>query len=234
MTFSGFEKTDLINYPGLVASTVFTCGCNFRCPYCHNPEFVIQGSDETYFGESYTEEEILAYLTKRRALLDGLVISGGEPTLHKDLAPFMRRVKDMGYKIKLDTNGSRPAVLKDLISQGLVDYVAMDIKAPLEKYHLLGFTDTSAISMSIDILEGLDDPEGPVDHEFRTTCPKSILDVSDFAKMADLIGQKAKWYLQPFNPKKTLDPSYNEESSYSSEELEEIIRNLGRKNTFVR
>ena len=231
MTFSGFEKTDLINYPGLVASTVFTCGCNFRCPYCHNPEFVIQGSDETYFGESYTEDEILAYLTKRRSLLDGLVISGGEPTLHKDLAPFMRRVKDMGYKIKLDTNGSKPTVLKDLISQGLVDYVAMDIKAPLEKYHLLGFTDTSAISMSIDILEGLDDL---VDHEFRTTCPKSILDVSDFAKMADLIGKKAKWYLQPFNPKKTLDPSYNEESSYSSEELEEIIRNLGRKNTFVR
>lgn len=231
MTFSGFEKTDLINYPGLVASTVFTCGCNFRCPYCHNPEFVIQGSDETYFGESYTEEEILAYLTKRRALLDGLVISGGEPTLHKDLAPFMRRVKDMGYKIKLDTNGSKPAVLKDLISQGLVDYVAMDIKAPLEKYHLLGFTDTEAISMSIDILEGLDDL---VDHEFRTTCPKSILDVSDFAKMADLIGKKTKWYLQPFNPKKTLDPSYNEESSYSSEELEEISRNLGRKNTFVR
>ncbi|MGX8682085.1 MAG: anaerobic ribonucleoside-triphosphate reductase activating protein [Spirochaetales bacterium] len=228
MTFSGFEKTDLINYPGLVASTVFTCGCNFRCPYCHNPEFVIQGSDETYFGETYTEEEILSYLTKRRSLLDGLVISGGEPTLHKDLAPFMRRVKDMGLKIKLDTNGSRPEVLKDLISQNLVDFVAMDIKAPLEKYHLLGFTDTKAISMSIDILEGL------VDHEFRTTCPKSILEVSDFAKMADLIGEKAKWYLQPFNPKKTLDPSYNEESSYSSEELEEIIRTLGRKNTFVR
>ncbi|MBO6001477.1 MAG: anaerobic ribonucleoside-triphosphate reductase activating protein, partial [Spirochaetales bacterium] len=213
------------------ASTVFTCGCNFRCPYCHNPEFVIQGSNETYFGETYTEEEILSYLTKRRSLLDGLVISGGEPTLHKDLAPFMRRVKDMGFKIKLDTNGSRPEVLKDLISQNLVDFVAMDIKAPLEKYHLLGFTDTKAISMSIDILEGLDDL---VDHEFRTTCPKSILDVSDFAKMADLIGQKAKWYLQPFNPKKTLDSSYNEESSYSSEELEEIIRTLGRKNTFVR
>ena len=234
MTFSGFEKTDLINYPGLVASTVFTCGCNFRCPYCHNPEFVIQGSDETYFGETYTEEEILSYLTKRRSLLDGLVISGGEPTLHKDLAPFMRRVKDMGFKIKLDTNGSRPEVLKDLISQNLVDFVAMDIKAPLEKYHLLGFTDTKAISMSIDILEGLDDLVDLVDHEFRTTCPKSILDVSDFAKMADLIGQKAKWYLQPFNPKKTLDSSYNEESSYSSEELEEIIRTLGRKNTFVR
>lgn len=234
MTFSGFEKTDLINYPGLVASTVFTCGCNFRCPYCHNPEFVIQGSDETYFGETYTEEEILSYLTKRRSLLDGLVISGGEPTLHKDLAPFMRRVKDMGFKIKLDTNGSRPEVLKDLISQNLVDFVAMDIKAPLEKYHLLGFTDTKAISMSIDILEGLDDLVDLVDHEFRTTCPKSILEVSDFAKMADLIGEKTKWYLQPFNPKKTLDSSYNEESSYSSEELEEIIRTLGRKNTFVR
>lgn len=243
MTFSGFEKTDLINYPGLVASTVFTCGCNFRCPYCHNPEFVIQGSDETYFGESYTEEEILTYLTKRRSLLDGLVISGGEPTLHKDLPSFMRKVKDLGFKIKLDTNGSRPEVLKDLISRNLVDYVAMDIKAPLEKYHLLGFDDTSAISMSIEVLEGLErlesperleSLEGPVDHEFRTTCPKSILEVSDFAKMAALIGKGSKWYLQPFNPKKTLDPSYCEESSYSAEELEAIINSLGRKNTFVR
>jgi len=228
MTFSGFEKSDLINYPGLVASTVFTCGCNFRCPYCHNPEFVIQGSDETYFGEFYTEEEILTYLDKRRSFLDGLVISGGEPTLHKDLAPFMRKVKDMGFKIKLDTNGSRPEVLKDLISQNLLDYVAMDIKAPLEKYHILGFDDTEAIRKSIEILHS------SVDHEFRTTCPKSILEVSDFSKMAALIGPEDKWYLQPFNPKKTLDPSYGEESSYSSEELQSIINSLGRENTFVR
>ena len=240
MTFSGFEKTDLINYPGLVASTVFTCGCNFRCPYCHNPEFVIKGSDETYFGESYSEEEILEYLKKRRSLLDGLVISGGEPTLHKDLASFMKKVRDLGLKIKLDTNGSRPDVLRDLINQNLVDYVAMDIKAPLEKYHLLGYDDTASISMSIEILEGLEGPEGPegpespVDHEYRTTCPKSILEVPDFARMASLIGPKAKWYLQPFNPKKTLDPTYGEESSYSSEELEEIIRSLNRKNTFIR
>lgn len=228
MTFSGFEKTDLINYPGLVASTVFTCGCNFRCPYCHNPEFVIQGSDETYFGESYTEEEILSYLERRRSLLDGLVISGGEPTLHKDLGPFMRKVKDMGFKVKLDTNGSRPEVLKDLIEQNLLDYVAMDIKAPLDKYHILGFNDTEAIRKSMEILKG------SVDHEFRTTCPKSILDKEDFAKMAALIGAEDKWYLQPFNPKKTLDPSYGDESSYSSEELEAIIKTLGRPNVFVR
>jgi pyruvate formate lyase activating enzyme len=228
MTFSGFEKSDLINYPGLVASTVFTCGCNFRCPYCHNPEFVIQGSDETYFGEFYTEEEILSYLERRRSFLDGLVISGGEPTLHKDLAPFMRKVKDMGFKIKLDTNGSRPEVLKDLISQNLLDYVAMDIKAPLEKYHILGFDDTEAIRKSVEVLHS------SVHHEFRTTCPKSILEVSDFAKMAALIGPEDKWYLQPFNPKKTLDPSYGEESSYSSEELQSIIKDLGRENTFVR
>lgn len=228
MTFSGFEKTDLINYPGLVASTVFTCGCNFRCPYCHNPEFVIQGSDETYFGESYTEDEILSYLERRRSFLDGLVISGGEPTLHKDLGPFMHKVKDMGFKIKLDTNGSRPEVLKDLISQNLLDYVAMDIKAPLDKYHILGFDDTEAIRKSMEILRD------SVDHEFRTTCPKSILDKEDFAKMAALIGPEDKWYLQPFNPKKTLDPSYNNVDTYSREELENIIKNLGIRNAEVR
>ena len=229
MTFSGFEKTDLINYPGLVATTVFTCGCNFRCPYCHNPEFVVQGSDETYFGETYTEDEILSYITKRRSLLDGLVVSGGEPTLHRDLGLFIAKVKDKGLKVKLDTNGSRPDVLEDLIGKGLLDYVAMDIKAPLDKYRLLGFTDTDAVLGSIGILES-----GGTDHEFRTTCPRKLLSEEDFAKMADLIGPDARWYLQTFNPAKTLDPSYADGSSYSSADLNSIIASLGRRNTFVR
>ncbi|MBQ9811368.1 MAG: radical SAM protein, partial [Spirochaetales bacterium] len=99
MIFGGFQKTDLINFPGYVASTVFTRGCNFRCPYCHNPEFVIQGSDQTYFGETYTEEEVLSYLQRRRGMLDGLVVSGGEPTLHRDLSAFIRKVKALGLKV---------------------------------------------------------------------------------------------------------------------------------------
>ncbi|MBO4392899.1 MAG: anaerobic ribonucleoside-triphosphate reductase activating protein, partial [Spirochaetales bacterium] len=182
MTFSGFLKSDLVNYPGYVAATVFTCGCNFRCPYCHNPEFVIKGSDETYFGETYSEDEILSYLQKRRSLIDALVVSGGEPTLQQDLAPFLRRAKTLGLKIKLDSNGSRPDVLQSLIDEGLLDYVAMDIKAPLEKYHLLGFSDTEAITKSIEILKS-----SKTDHEFRTTCPKILLEPEDFAKMSKLI-----------------------------------------------
>ena len=229
MIFGGFQKTDLINYPGYVASTVFTRGCNFRCPYCHNPEFVIQGSDQTYFGETYPEDEVLSYLERRKGFLDGLVISGGEPTLHSDLVPFMQKVKALGLKIKLDTNGSRPAVLSGLIKEGLLDYVAMDIKAPLKKYHMLGFTDTDSILKSIRILE-----ECGVAHEFRTTCPRIILETEDFAEMGKLIGNKTTWYLQTFNPSKTLDPAYNNVSSFSTEELTGIISDYNLTNAVVR
>lgn len=229
MTFSGFIKSDLVNYPGMIASTVFTCGCNFRCPYCHNPEFVVMGSDETYFGEVYTEDDILAYLKKRGAFLDALVISGGEPTLHQELPEFMRKVKELGLKIKLDTNGSRPEVLKDFIDQNLIDYVAMDVKAPVDKYHLLGFKDTDSIKASIDILESSN-----VDHEFRTTCPRILLEEEDFPKMAELVGKRTKWYFQTFNPAKTLDPAYNNVSSYSREELESIIKKYNLTNAGVR
>ena len=168
MIFSGFFKSDLVNYPGYVASTVFTCGCNFRCPYCHNPEFVVLGSDETYFGETYTEEEILEHFRKRRGFLDALVVSGGEPTLHKELSSFLRKVKDQGLLIKLDTNGSRPDVLASLIDEKLVDYVAMDLKAPLEKYPQLGFNSPQIIEESMKLLR-----ESGIGHEFRTTCLKS-------------------------------------------------------------
>ena len=229
MIFGGFQKTDLINFPGYVASTVFTRGCNFRCPYCHNPEFVIQGSDQTYFGETYTEEEVLSYLQRRRGMLDGLVVSGGEPTLHRDLMAFIRKVKALGLKVKLDTNGSLPDVLRQLLDEGLLDYVAMDIKAPLEKYHLVGFTDTDAIRSSVALLES-----SGVEHEYRTTCPKTILTPEDFPKMAALIGPSARWYLQTFNPSKTLDPAYNNESSYSEDELNQIIERYRLSNATVR
>lgn len=229
MIFGGFQKTDLINYPGKVASTVFTRGCNFRCPYCHNPEFVIQGSDQTYFGETYTEEEVLAFLRKRSSFLDALVISGGEPTLHSDLPSFIRKVRDMGLMVKLDTNGSRPDVLVSLLAENLLDYVAMDIKAPLEKYHLLGFDSTESIEESIKILDASE-----TDHEFRTTCARAIVAEDDFRKIAGILGPDAKWYLQPFNPAKTLDPSYTSETTWSADELRTVAASLGRKNTFVR
>lgn len=229
MTFGGFQKTDLINFPGMVASTVFTRGCNFRCPYCHNPEFVIQGSDQTYFGETYTEDEILEYLEKRSSFLDGLVISGGEPTLHDGLAAFIRKVRNLGLKVKLDTNGSRPAVLASLLSEGLLDYVAMDIKAPLEKYHILGSDSTDAIKESIKLLN-----TSQTDHEFRTTCAKAIIEDGDFQKMAAILDPDARWFLQTFNPAKTLDVAFTSETTWSEEELRAVATSLGRKNTFVR
>lgn len=228
MIFSGFFKSDLVNYPGYVASTVFTCGCNFRCPYCHNPEFVVMGSDETYFGETYTEEEILEHLKKRKGFLDALVVSGGEPTLHAELSDFLRKVKELGLKIKLDTNGSRPETIRALIEEGLLDYVAMDLKAPLEKYSLVGFNSPDVIEESIKLLK-----ETNTDHEFRTTCPRIFLQESDFAEMAKLVGE-SKWYLQTFNPSKTLDPAYNNVASYSKEELNAIISSLGLNNVRIR
>ena len=229
MIFGGFQKTDLINFPGKIASTVFTRGCNFRCPYCHNPEFVIQGSDQTYFGETYAEEEILGYLKKRSAFIDGLVVSGGEPTLHNDLPDFIRKVRELGLMVKLDTNGSRPGVLAALLEEGLLDYVAMDIKAPLKKYHLLGFDSTEFIEESIKLLNN-----SKIDHEFRTTCARAIIADDDFIKMAAILDPDAKWNLQPFNPAKTLDPAFTSETTWSADELTKIAASLGRKNTFVR
>lgn len=228
MIFSGFFKSDLVNFPGYVASTVFTCGCNFRCPYCHNPEFVVLGSDETYFGETYTEEEILEHLRKRRGFLDALVVSGGEPTLHKELSAFLRKVKEQNLLIKLDTNGSRPDVLASLINEKLIDYVAMDLKAPLEKYAQLGFNSPQVIEESMKLLR-----DSGIGHEFRTTCPKRFLQESDFPEMAKLVGT-SRWYLQTFNPAKTLDPDYNNVSSFSKEELRDIISSLGLENTYIR
>ena len=228
MTFSGFYKSDLVNYPGYVASTVFTCGCNFRCPYCHNPEFVVLGSDETYFGETYTEEEILEHLKKRKGFLDALVVSGGEPTLHAELPDFLRKVKELDFKVKLDTNGSRPEVIRSLIEEDLLDYVAMDLKTPLGKYNLVGFNSPDMIEESIKLLRN-----SKIDYEFRTTCPKRFLEENDFAEMSKLVGT-SPWYLQTFNPSKTLDPAYNNVSSYSKEELNAIISSLGLNNVRIR
>ncbi|MGP1507963.1 MAG: anaerobic ribonucleoside-triphosphate reductase activating protein [Sphaerochaeta sp.] len=225
MTFSGFLKTDLVNYPGLIASAVFTRGCNFRCPYCHNPQFI----DLNGAGENYSEEEVLSYLEKRRSLLDALVISGGEPTLHTDLHDFIRKVKTLGLKVKLDTNGSRPEVLKTLLDDGLLDYVAMDVKTSPEKYRYVGFSDFTLIEKSMLLLKASE-----IGYEFRTTCPKGIIEFEDLEKLSLIIGKGPKWFLQPFNPSKTLDPSYADVGSNSAEELNAMIAGLGRENTFVR
>jgi len=130
MIIGGLQRFSLIDYPGKISAILFTRGCNFRCPYCHNPELV----DPQRYAEPWQEEEYWAFLQSRTQKLDAVVVTGGEPTLQEDLEPFLEKIRKMGFLIKLDTNGSNPDVLKDLLSANLVDYIAMDIKAPLEKY----------------------------------------------------------------------------------------------------
>lgn len=192
MKFYGLQKLTLLDYPGKTACTVFTGGCNFRCPFCHNASLVtdIDGAD------TYSEEEILDFLSKRTGLLDGVCITGGEPLMHSDIASFIKNVKDMGYKVKLDTNGTFPERLKELLEKHLVDYVAMDIKNSSEKYAATAGTENislSDIEKSINILKSSD-----VDYEFRTTVVREFHTEEDIIKIARWIKGAKKYFLQNF------------------------------------
>lgn len=203
MKISGLQKLTLLDYPGKVACTVFLNGCNFRCPYCHNSE-LLEGNVEPVM----TADELLAFLKKRQGILEGVCITGGEPTLHPQLFDLLRAVKDLGYAVKLDTNGYRPEVLQSVIDQGLADYVAMDIKNGPERYGLtvgLENPDLSKIEESIRILL-----EGRVDYEFRTTVVAPLHSEESIAHMARWLltlggGRKAKrLFLQPFVDRDTV------------------------------
>ncbi len=191
MIFHGFQKMTLLDYPGKVACTLFTAGCNFRCPFCHNASLVFGGGDERY-----PDTEILSYLKKRRGMLEGVAVTGGEPTLDPGLAGFLREVKALGYPVKLDTNGTAPALLRSLVEEGLVDYVAMDVKNRKEKYAAtvgLPSLDMSAIMTSVGYLLS-----GPVDYEFRTTLVRKFHTAEDIAAAAEWIAGAKRYYLQNF------------------------------------
>lgn len=191
MIINGFQKMTLLDFPEHIACTIFTGGCNFRCPFCHNAQLVVGGERE-----NYTEEEIFSYLEKRKGLLDGVCITGGEPLLQTDIEEFIGKIKEMGYLVKLDTNGSMPEKLKDLVEKKLVDYVAMDVKNCLSKYgETVGIEnfDTSAVEESIKFL--LTDA---VDYEFRTTVVKELHTEEDIEALADYIGGAKKYFLQQF------------------------------------
>ena len=192
MTIHGFQKMTLLDYPGRVACTLFTAACNFRCPFCHNAGLVTK--IET--AERIDEGEILAYLKKRQGILDGVCITGGEPTLQKDLADFIRSVRALGYAVKLDTNGSCPDLLAMLIDEGLVDYVAMDIKNAPEKYAetigLAGY-DIAPVQRSIRLLL-----QNKVDYEFRTTVVAEYHAPEDIGAIAKWIAGAPRYFLQPF------------------------------------
>lgn len=191
MHIEAYQKLTLLDFPGRTAATVFTHGCNFRCPFCHNAGLVVRPSESTV-----PESEVLEYLEKRKKLLDGVCITGGEPLLQKDIADFIRRVRDIGYLVKLDTNGSFPEKLEELIDEGIIDYVAMDIKNSREKYPLTAGTPqdiVSKIEKSVNILMS-----GKVDYEFRTTVCGNLHTVEDMKAIGEWLKGAKAYYLQPF------------------------------------
>lgn len=212
MEFGGLEKFTLIDYPGKTAAMVYTIGCNFRCPYCHNPELV----DETV-ERKFSEEEIISFLETRVGLLDGIVITGGEPTLHgDDLYNFIKRVKKLGFLVKLDSNGTNPEFLRKVIDEKLVDYIAMDVKSPIDTYHIVAGrpVNKEGIRKSIEILK-----ENKVDYEFRTTIIKCLTSPEDLKKIAKDIKGAKKYYLQKFIPTKILNPQFKRKTTYTDEEF---------------
>jgi pyruvate formate lyase activating enzyme len=196
----GFQSFSLSEFPGRIAAVVFCQGCNFRCPYCHNPELVDPGR----YTPLWPEEKVLAELEARRGKLQGVVITGGEPVLQPDLEAFIRRVQGLDFALKLDTNGSDPDALERLLAAGLVDHVGLDVKAPPSKYPSViraeVLPQTITRSISVVLASG-------VDHEFRTTWLPSLLSKADMAEIAGMVKGCRKWVVQRFVPSKALDPA---------------------------
>ena len=217
MVLAGLQKLSLLDFPGLVACTIFTAGCNLRCPWCHNAGLVLP---ELLPGQGLSEDEVLDFLGKRRGVLDGVCVTGGEPLLHPDLPGFLGRVRELGFRIKLDTNGSFPDRLRSVVEAGLVDYVAMDIKNSPPCYgktvgvpgaNLEKFTESREYLLS-DV----------VDYEFRTTVVKGLHTRESLLEAAEWIRGAKRWYLQQFRDSGSLIQG-NGLSAFSEEEMRELL-----------
>ena len=222
MLLKGLQKLTLLDCPGKMACTVFSGGCNFRCPFCHNASLVI--GERVAASEVLPEEEFFAFLEKRKNILEGVCVSGGEPTLANDLLKFLERIKSMGYLVKLDTNGYRPDVLKAAVNQGLVDYVAMDIKNSMESYGRtvgLQHFDISPIIESTDFLMS-----GAVDFEFRTTLVRELHSEADVRAIGEWLSGGEKYFLQSF--KDSGDLISDIFSGYDEKETEYLLNLLTR------
>jgi pyruvate formate lyase activating enzyme len=215
MNILGLTKTTLLDYPEHVAATIFTGGCNFRCPFCHNRDIVFQNNIE-----AIDIEEILSFLIKRRNILSGVCITGGEPTLNNDLGEFIRQIKDIGYKVKLDTNGSNPDMLQSLIDKGLIDYCAMDIKNSREKYAVtcgVSSFNIGSIEKSKDILLYQD----KIEYEFRTTVVKELHSMEDIVDIAKWIQGARHYFIQSYKDcEQVICKGY---SDYDNEVLEDMV-----------
>ena len=214
LRIKGLQKMSLIDYPPYSAMTIFLPNCNMRCAYCHNPELVL--CPETL--ATISEEEVITYLKEKKQWIDAVCITGGEPTLHgKELIEFMKKVKELNFRIKLDTNGTNPTLLTEIINEKLVDYIAMDIKGPLNKYGYIANASVNVenIKKSVDLIKN-----SGVDYEFRTTMPPDLLGKDDLIKIAKWLKGSHAYYLQRFRNGKTLDPEFKDRPTYSEEELE--------------
>ena len=220
MLIGGFQKCSMIDYPDKLSAIVFSQGCNFRCPYCHNPELVLPAK----FNVSLKDDEIIGFLKTRIGKLDGVVLTGGEVCLQKDLIQFAEKIKDLGFLIKLDTNGSKPDVVEKFLDKKLVDYFAMDIKTSPKKYKdfFASKISFSSILASIKLIMN-----SGVEYEFRTTVVKSLLTNEDFIHIGETINGAERYYLQKFVVTKLLDENYRTALSYSNTELEEIKSIMG-------
>jgi len=240
MKIKGFEKLSLVDYPHHMACVIFLPGCNFRCHYCYNTKLVL----ETHTLPDIPEEDVYSYIEKRKTVLEGIVVSGGEPTVHRDLPDFLRKLKQFGLSVKLDTNGTNPTLVAELIQQKLVDYIALDIKAPLNCSYL------TLTRMKPDLLASLKQTlrllaDSPIAFELRTTVIPNFHDAQSWQLMREQVTntlsnnfdpKKLNWYVQPFFPKNCLDPNFNNFRKAEHADLEKAADELKRSfpNTFLR
>ena len=195
-----------------MATVIFLRGCNFRCPYCFNPELV----DPNRYQAPISKEEVLRFLAKRKGEIDGVVFTGGEPTINFGLCDFISEIRSLGYRVKLDTNGSRPDLIEDGLNRGLIDYLAVDLKAPLERYNQVCGTmvDTKSITKTIKITIA-----SGIDYEFRTTVVPGLITGEDLMEMTRLIKGAKRWAIQNFVATKTLDSSYQDREPFSDDDM---------------
>jgi len=222
MLIKGLQKLTLLDFPEKMACTVFTFGCNLRCPFCHNASLVLsERADDTLI----PEEEFFSFLQKRRGILEGVCITGGEPTLQPDLPAFIRKIRDMGFAVKLDTNGARPAVLKALVAEELLDYVAMDVKNSLSAYpETVGLPafDVAPVEESMDFLMA-----GHIPFEFRTTLVKGLHTPEGVAEMGRRLAGEERFFLQTFEDSGDLIAGEGDAlSSFTPAETQELLRIL--------
>lgn len=227
MIIAGLEKLSLIDYPDHLSAIVFTQGCNFRCHYCYNPMLVWpKRADNGKYGQEgspyISEESLLSFLRERQGKLNGVVITGGEPTLHKDLPSFIAKIKELDYDIKLDTNGTNPRLLKQLIRDKLLNYIAMDFKAPISSYQevvnvKLNFLN---IEKSAKMIR-----ESGLDYEFRTTVAPQLINKAKIEEMAKFLQETDKWFLQKFKSETDLvNDKYRNLRTYSDKEMDELVK----------